>query len=350
MFSVLLLFCIGYAAGQTCQQAGSKCYSVTTAPLGVVGGSCCNSCRPYIADGKTSWDGTTDWYCQYGTTGGSEGSTCSQFTGSCATGLSCVNGACSSASTTASSSVTTTASSSDTTTASSSDTTTASSSDTTTVAAATTTVENCNAEAGDVCEDSTYGITKTCCSPYTCESVTSRTKTCQGLSLPANETCFQGGASVGSCASGLICLDGVCKESSTTCADPVLGLCYSADVGRKVADCCTGSYCVQPETSSDSFCMSFTIKEGLQCGDTQAREFRGFCDTGLNCINGYCSTGTTTSTTTTTTTTTTVTTTTATTVACVASGATCWGGPGTGNPNECCGSNPSCPLGSKTCA
>ena len=76
----------------------------------------------------------------------------SQFTGSCATGLSCVNGACSSAS------------------------------------------PNCNAEAGDVCEDSTYGIIKTCCSPYTCESVTSRTKTCQGLSLPANETCFEGGA------------------------------------------------------------------------------------------------------------------------------------------------------------
>merc|ERR1711874_201593 len=333
MFSVLLLFCIGYAAGQTCQQAGSKCYSVTTAPLGEVGGSCCNSCRPYIADGQTAWDGTTDWYCQYGSTGGSEGSTCSQYTGSCATGLSCVNGACSSA----------------TTTASSSDTTTASSSDTTTAAAATTTVENCNAQAGDVCEDSTYGISKTCCSPYTCESVTSRTKTCQGVSLPANETCFEGGASVGSCASGLICLDGVCKEASTTCADPVLGLCYSADVSRKVADCCSGSYCVQPETSSDSFCMSFSIAEGLQCGDTQAREFRGFCATG-NCINGYCSSETTTSTTTTTTTTTTVTTTTATTVPCVASGQTCWGGPGTGNPSECCGSNPSCPLSSKTCA
>ena len=70
---LLLMFSV---SGQTCQQAGSKCYSVTTAPLGVVGGSCCNSCRPYIADGQTSWDGTTDWYCQYGSTGGSEGSTC----------------------------------------------------------------------------------------------------------------------------------------------------------------------------------------------------------------------------------------------------------------------------------
>ena len=94
---------------------------------------------------------------------------------------------------------------------------------------------------------------------------------------------------MGTCASGLICLDGVCKEPGT-CADPVFpnSLCYSGDVSvsisvpaalsssqnlfqRKVADCCTGSYCVQPTPSSDSFCMSFTIGEGLQCGDTEAR-------------------------------------------------------------------------------
>merc|ERR1712115_533385 len=341
MFSVLLLFCIGYAAGQTCQQAGSKCYSVTSAPIGVVGGSCCDSCRPYIPEGSTAWDGTTDWYCQYGTTGGTEGATCSQYTGSCATGLSCVNGACSSSS------------SSSSTTASSSVTTTASSSDTTTAAAATTTAENCNANAGDVCEDSTYGITKTCCSPYTCETLTgsTRSKTCQGLNLAANQTCFEGGSSVGTCASGLVCLDGVCKESSSTCADPVFpnSLCYSADASRKVADCCTGSYCVQPtDGNADSFCMSFTIAEGQQCGETQAREYRGYCNTGLNCNDGVCSSATTTSTTTTTTTTTTVTTTTATTVPCVASGATCWSG--SGAPDQCCGSNPSCPLTTRTCA
>merc|ERR1712165_643335 len=100
-------------------------------------------------------------------------------------GLSCANGACSSASTTVSSSVTTTASSSVTTTA----------------AAATTTAENCNANAGDVCEDTTYGITKTCCSPYTCETLSgsTRSKTCQGLSLTLNQTCFEGGSSVGTC-------------------------------------------------------------------------------------------------------------------------------------------------------
>jgi len=341
MFSVLLLFCIGYAAGQTCQQAGSVCYRVTSAPTGVVGGSCCNSCRPYVPAGQTSWDGTTDWYCQYGSTGGSEGSSCSEYTGACATGLSCVNGACSSASTSAPTTASPTTVSSDATTVA------ATTAGATTTVAATTTAENCNANSGDVCEDTTYGITKTCCSPYTCETLTSRTKACQGVNLAANQTCFEGGVSVGTCASGLICLDGVCKEPGT-CADPVFpnSLCYSGDVSRKVADCCTGSYCVQPTSSTDSFCMSFTLTEGQQCGDTQAREYRGFCNTGLNCINGVCSTSTTTSTTTTTTTTTTVTTTTATTVACLASGTTCW--TGSGPPSDCCSG--SCPLGTRTCA
>merc|ERR1711874_354618 len=335
MFSVLLLFCIGYTAGQTCQQAGSKCYSVTTPPIGVVGGSCCDSCRPYLAAGTTSWDGTTDWYCQYAT-GGTEGATCSDYTGSCASGLSCVNGVCSSASTTVSSSVTTTASSSDTTTA----------------AAATTTAENCNANAGDVCEDTTYGITKTCCSPYTCETLSgsTRSKTCQGLSLTLNQTCFEGGSSVGTCASGLVCLDGIC-QSSTTCALPVYpgSLCYSADASRTIAECCTGSWCVQPtDGNADSFCMNFSLAEGEQCGETQAREYRGYCNTGLHCNNGVCSSSTTTSTTTTTTTTTTVTTTTVTTAACIASGQPCWTGSGPPLSN-CCGSNPSCNLATRNC-
>merc|ERR1712241_1122391 len=325
MFSVLLLFCIGYAAGQTCQTAGSKCYSVTTAPLGVVGGSCCNSCRPYVPAGQTSWDGTSDWYCQYGTSGGQQGDTCGQFTGSCATGMTCVNGACSSSS----SSVTTTAS-------------TSSNSSSVTTTAATTTAENCTANAGDVCEDSTYGITKTCCSPYTCETLTgsTRSKTCQGLNLAANQTCFEGGSSVGTRASGLVCLDGVCKESSSTCADPVFpnSLCYSADASRKVADCCTGSWCVQPtDGNADSFCMSFTLAENEQCGETQAREYRGYCNTGLNCNNGVCSSATTTATTTT-----------VTTAACIASGQPCWTGSGPPLSN-CCGSNPSCNLATRNC-
>merc|ERR1712183_496248 len=208
MFSVLLLFCIGYAAGQTCQLAGSVCYSVSSGP---VGGSCCNSCRPYVAAGQTSWDGTSDWYCQYGTSGGLEGATCGQYTGSCATGMSCVNGACSSSATTP---------------ASTSGTNTTASSSVTTAA----TTSNCTANAGDVCEDSTYGITKTCCSPYTCTTMTNRTKTCQGMNLAVNETCFEGGSSVGTCASGLICLEGnvrrpepvLTPSSPTVCATLVM--------------------------------------------------------------------------------------------------------------------------------
>jgi len=333
MFPVLLLFCLGYASGQTCQQAGSVCYSVTTAPLGVVGGSCCDACRPYIASG-TVWDGTTDWYCMYGTSGGSAGSPCGTYTGSCATNLTCTNSVCTASST-----------DSDTTSTSSSDTTTG----TTIAATTTTTAESCNANAADVCLDSTYGITKTCCSPYTCTSVTSRTSTCQGTELALNQACYEGGVNVGTCASGLLCLDGVCKEASTTCADPVFpnSLCYSADVNRKVADCCSGSYCVQPTSSSDSFCMSFNIGDGLPCGDTQDGEYRGFCDTGLNCISGVCSSNPTTTTTTTTTTTVTTTTVTTTTEACLTSGDTCWSG--SGPPNTCCGGAP-CPLSTRTCA
>ena len=62
--------------GQTCQQAGSMCYRVTTQPTGLVGGSCCDSCLPYVPGGGTTWDGTTDWYCMYGSNGGAEGATC----------------------------------------------------------------------------------------------------------------------------------------------------------------------------------------------------------------------------------------------------------------------------------
>merc|ERR1711953_1016868 len=86
MFTVLLSLCIGYAAGQTCQQAGSMCYRVTSSPVGLVGGSCCDSCRPYLPNGATAWTGTTDWYCMY-TSGGTEGQSCSDYTGGCAAGL-----------------------------------------------------------------------------------------------------------------------------------------------------------------------------------------------------------------------------------------------------------------------
>ena len=111
----------------------------------------------------------------------------SEYTGACATGLSCVNGACSSASTSAPTTASPTTVSSDATTVA------ATTAGATTTVAATTTAENCNANSGDVCEDTTYGITKTCCSPYTCETLTDRTKACQGVNLAANQTCFEGG-------------------------------------------------------------------------------------------------------------------------------------------------------------
>merc|ERR1740131_457192 len=132
MFSVLLVFCVGYAAGQTCQQAGSVCYRVTSQPVGVVGGQCCDSCRPYLPNGGNTWDGTTDWFCQYAN-GGTEGQSCSTFTGACATGLTCINSVCSSSTTTSSDTTTTT-----TTTTTGTETTTTTATTTTTTTATTT--------------------------------------------------------------------------------------------------------------------------------------------------------------------------------------------------------------------
>ena len=101
------------------------------------------------------------------------------YTGNCATGLTCTNGVC-----------TASASSSNTTT-SSVITTTASSANATTTNCTTTST---TAAAGDVCEDTNYNITKTCCSPYTCSnSLSSRTKLCAGSDLAVNDTCFSNG-------------------------------------------------------------------------------------------------------------------------------------------------------------
>merc|ERR1711962_1119511 len=118
MFTVLLSLCIGYAAGQTCQQAGSMCYRVTSSPVGLVGGSCCDSCRPYLPNGATAWTGTTDWYCMY-TSGGTEGQSCSDYTGGCAAGLTCTNSVCTSSSSTSAPTTTTTTASTSTTTSTS---------------------------------------------------------------------------------------------------------------------------------------------------------------------------------------------------------------------------------------
>merc|ERR1711988_820654 len=121
----------------------------------------------------------------------------------------------------------------------------------------------------------------------------------------------------------------------------------SADVNRDVASCCTGSYCMQPSDNADSFCMSFTIAEGLPCGQTQAEGYRGWCDSsaGLNCLNGVCSSAPTTTTTTTTTTTPPTTTGPTTTTVCIASGETCFDG--SSPPQPCCSGQ--CPTSTGTC-
>jgi len=330
MFTVLLSLCIGYAAGQTCQQAGSMCYRVTSSPVGLVGGSCCDSCRPYLPNGATAWTGTTDWYCMY-TSGGTEGQSCSDYTGGCAAGLTCTNSVCTSSSST------------DSPTSATSNTDTTASGATSASTSAASTTAACQANGGDVCVDTNYGISKTCCSPYNCVSVTSRTSICTASELQAGEACYSNGVSVGTCASGLICLDGVCKTASTDCADPVYpdGLCYSADVGRTVATCCGATYCMKPTDNADSFCMDFAIAENLPCGDTQAEGYRGYCASGLNCLNGVCSSALTTTTTTTTTVTAETTT-----IVCKGPGDACWEGPGT-QPDTCCGA--SCDIGSRTC-
>merc|ERR1711988_2092145 len=103
----------------------------------------------------------------------------------------------------------------------------------------------------------------------------------------------------------------------------------SADVNRDVASCCTGSYCMQPSDNADSFCMSFTIAEGLPCGQTQAEGYRGWCDSsaGLNCLNGVCNSAPTTTTT-----------------VCIASGETCFDG--SSPPQPCCSGQ--CPTSTGT--
>ena len=48
-------------------------------------------------------------------------------------------------------------------------------------------------QGGDVCVDTNYGISKTCCSPYNCVSVTSRTSICTASELQAGEACYSNG-------------------------------------------------------------------------------------------------------------------------------------------------------------
>merc|ERR1712066_815103 len=380
----LLLFYIGYASGQ-CQQPGSVCYRVTPGgPTGAVGGSCCDQCRPQLKPGATTWDGTTDWFCMYGNDGGPEGGTCGDNTGSCASGLTCTNGVCTSSSTTAASSsgcqgdgsicyrVTSSptgavgtccdkcspqlkpgASSWDGTTdwfctsssTSSSDSTSASgSSDSTSDPTTTTTAEVCDGQPGQVCLNTDHGFSKTCCSPYTCNQYPGSTviSTCTGDNLAAGAECFKNGMDLGNCTSPRTCL-----ESPTTCATNIYpqSYCYDSTLNSEVQPCCNGAICMSPPGETDRFCVKFNIPDGQQCGFTKEEGYRGFCTSPANCVNGACTTNPTTTTSTTTTSTTTTVTEATTTEVCIAKGAECWGGTtSTDPPVKCCEGLLPCPV------
>merc|ERR1712002_891932 len=340
-YSVVLgaLLVVAQVKGE-CQSPGNAmCYDATA---GAVTGSCCSGsqCQPYIPSGTTP-TGAVDWYCQY-LNKLALGESCANKVGSCDTNLNCIDGVCSDQATT----TTTTTASSDTTTAdatttTSSDATTTASSDTTTAAADTTTASTDCAAGGDICMyTSQYtNITKDCCSPYACTSATSSSSICTGDNLPEGTTCFTNTTgSLGTCASGLSCVTTTCVADDPTCIEPVNGLCHINDgtISQTIGSCCDGAYCLPVSSYAPSnpnkYCQLFTIEEGGNCNPD---EYRGFCKSGLFCVDSICTSGdaTTTTSTTTTSTTTTVTTTTST-KACVVSGETCDDGAGT--TNTCC--------------
>merc|ERR1711892_1493519 len=144
-----------------CQQpTNAKCYSIS-APVGPVGSGCCSGaqCQPWLEPGET-YTKPVDWYCQYIEPIALNGA-CDYKQGKCATGLNCIDGACSDQATTTAAS---------TTAASTTDGSTSEGSTT----GASTTAEVCDKQSGDLCLDTKYNIKGTCCSPYVCKSVTER--------------------------------------------------------------------------------------------------------------------------------------------------------------------------------
>merc|ERR1711910_221893 len=340
-FSVVLgaLLVVAQVKGD-CQSPGNAmCYDATA---GAVTGSCCSGsqCQPYIPSGTTP-TGAVDWYCQY-LNKLALGESCANKVGSCDTNLNCIDGVCSDqATTTTTASSDTTTASSDTTTASAdtttADATTTTSSDATTTESSDTTTSTDCADGGQVCQyTSQYtNITKDCCSPYTCTSATSASSICTGDNLPEGTTCFTNTTgSLGTCASGLSCVTTTCVADDPTCIEPVNGLCHINDgtISQTIGSCCDGAYCLPVDSYAPSnpnkYCQLFSIEEGGNCNPD---EYRGFCKSGLYCVDSICTNGDATTTTSTTSTTTGPTTTTK---ACVASGATCDDNAGT--TNTCC--------------
>merc|ERR1711970_331188 len=139
VFYLLLTACaVAYVQG-ACQLPGdAKCFS-GTAPIGFVGDACCSGskCLPWTEAGAT-FTGTEDWYCQF-----SDplpvNALCGSKQGSCATGLNCVSGVCSAATTTTTTSTTTTVTTTTTTVTTTTTTVTTTTTTTTTTASTTTT-------------------------------------------------------------------------------------------------------------------------------------------------------------------------------------------------------------------
>jgi len=339
--------CTDQATAGKCQKPGdSLCFRVTETP-GPVGKGCCAGaqCQPYLAPGET-FTTPVDWYCQY-IDSIALGGSCGNKEGKCADGLNCISGVCSDQATTPAGATSPGAGASSTTDGAMVSSTGADASSSTagaetssaavemsstapaessTAAAISSSAEVCDAQAGKLCRDNKYDLTYTCCSPYSCNSITDRSSVCKGENLPEGETCFVSGTGeVGTCASGLICLGDVCTKPRSGCIEAVNGLCRSSETGP-VGDCCAGLngarvLCVGVPgiTGGDSFCQEIFLADGANC-----LENRGICAKGSFCVEGVCTSGDATTTTTTTTTSTTSTTTT-TTAACAKSTESCDG-------------------------
>jgi len=349
----LLLAALVFNSASAQVALGGVCWSSAS---GVVQGGCASGtqCGPWLPNGGT-WDGSSSWYC-LALPRLTAGQSCDYTTyrGLCATGLSCCSGVCTTGTTCTATASPTTAAPTTAAPTTAAPTTAAPTTAAPTTAAPTTaaTTAACDIDAQVVCGDTNYPAMyegRCCKSPYTCTLLTGSTRTsmCQGSDLPAGSTCWSNSASSGSCVSGTLCTDGICTVSTLpTCTGPTTGVAGSnicASSGVSYGSCCpnpttglTTNFCSQPTDSSDSFCMAYNIPEGSSCGTTSAETYAGFCIAGLNCINGVCSSATTTA---------------APTTACAASGATCWDGTNVQPPTDfagCCNNAPCGPITNPT--
>jgi len=295
---------------------GGECWSTAN---GVAAGGCAQGtqCGPWGG----SWDNSSPWYCvAYPKL--QAGATCDDANkvGPCDTGLSCISGICTDPSSVPTSPTSTSTDAPSTSTSTSTDAPTTSTS-TSTSTDAPTTAPPCTFEGGEICMDTNQPAAtfenKCCRSPYTCESITSRTSMCGGKDLPQNSTCWSDASgSSGTCDSSTICKTptgatrGVCtkfEDNSTCVATGVAGynICYNSDVGLDIKgqNCCDDFNTGDPDVgcrpdytnapTGDRYCMPTKLAVGASCGWTAASNYAGMCDRTmatdkLECIDGLC--------------------------------------------------------------